>query len=106
MIDTGMPRYTCCEPPCAGCIAYELLAQRPFMPPRCSVTDHQARVAGLALMDLSPVNVGFQSVMRQLLSGTASIRPSATAFQGATYFQVGRWHTAVQRRWHRRIWGE
>lgn len=26
----------------AGCIAYELLAQRPFMPPRCSVTDHQA----------------------------------------------------------------
>jgi hypothetical protein len=48
----------------------------------------QARVAGLALMDLSPVNFGFQAVLKQMLSGTASIRPSATAFQGATYFQV------------------
>ena len=51
------------------------------------VTD-QARIAGLALMDLSPVNVGFQTVLKQVLSGTASIRPSATAFQGATYFQA------------------
>ena len=51
---------------------------------------HQARVAGLAFMDLSPVNVGFQTVLKQMLSGTASIRPSATAFQGATYFQVSK----------------
>jgi len=77
--------------PSAGAIAYELLAGRPLMPPGCSVMDHQARVSGLALMDLSPVNVGFQSVLRQLLSGTASIRPSAGAFQGATYFQVLPW---------------
>lgn len=49
----------------------------------------QARLAGLAFMDLSPVNVGVQAVLKQMLSGTASARPSATAFQGATYFQVG-----------------
>ena len=42
-------------------------------------------------MDLSPINFGFQAVLKQMLSGTASTRPSATAFQGATYFQV--WST-------------
>ena len=40
-------------------------------------------------MDLSPINFGFQAVLKQMLSGTASARPSATAFQGAAYFQVG-----------------
>ena len=39
-------------------------------------------------MDLAPVAVGMQPVVRAMLSATPSVRPSATTFQGSPYFQV------------------
>lgn len=48
----------------------------------------QGRVAGLAFMDFGAVAVQAQPVVKGLLSGTPSVRPSATAFMGAAFFQV------------------
>ncbi len=48
----------------------------------------QGRVAGLAFMDFGAVAVQAQPVVKGLLSGTLSVRPSATAFMGAAFFQV------------------
>mmetsp|Transcript_17828 Transcript_17828/g.53724 ORF Transcript_17828/g.53724 Transcript_17828/m.53724 type:complete len:813 (+) Transcript_17828:225-2663(+) len=70
-----------------GCLSYELLSGSPLMPQHCSVADHQGRVAGLAFMDFGAVEVQAQPVVKGLLSGTPSVRPSATAFMGAAFFQ-------------------
>lgn len=70
-----------------GCLLFELLARRPLLPPDCSVSDHQGRVSGLAFMDFGSIPVDAQQLVKSMLSGIPSVRPSASAFLGASFFQ-------------------
>ena len=71
-------------------LAFEVLAGKPLMAPRSSPEEVAARLAGLALMDMAPVDLQLQPVLRSMLSSAPSQRPAVSTFCGSPYFQVRR----------------
>lgn len=72
----------------AGVLAYEVLAGKPLMAPRSKPEEVEARLAGLALMDMAPIDLQLQPVLRSMLSPAVSQRPAVSTFTGSPYFQV------------------
>lgn len=73
-----------------GVLAFEVLAGKPLMAPRSSPEEVAARLAGLALVDMAPVDLQLQPVLRSMLSSAPSQRPAVSTFCGSPYFQVHR----------------